>query len=60
MENPEIEITLSLSEINVILTVLGKHPFDEISQLIGKIRSQGESAIQLLQAESAEEATEEE
>ena len=60
MENPEIEITLSLSEINVILAVLGKHPFDEISQLIGKIRSQGESAIQLLQAESAEEATEEE
>jgi len=60
MENPDIEITLSLKEINIILAVLGKHPFDEVAVLVSKIRSQGESAIQLLQAESPEEATEEE
>ena len=60
MENPEIAITLSLKEINIILATLGKHPFDEVAALVSKIRSQGESAIQLFQAESPEEATEEE
>ena len=50
MENPEITIELTLNEINMILASLGKHPFDEISQLIGKIRSQGEEQISALQA----------
>ena len=36
MENPEIKLELTLNEINMILASLGKHPFDEISQLIGK------------------------
>ena len=57
MENPEITIELTLNEINMILASLGKHPFDEISQLIGKIRSQGEEQISALQA-AAEEAAE--
>ena len=57
MENPELTIELTLTEINMILASLGKHPFDEISQLIGKIRSQGEEQISALQA-AAEEAAE--
>ena len=50
MENPDIAIELTLSEINMILATLGKHPFDDVVALIAKIRSQGESAIQLFQA----------
>ena len=59
MENPELTVELTLNEINMILASLGKHPFDEISQLIGKIRSQGEAQIQALQAQPSKEATEE-
>lgn len=59
MENPEITVELTLNEINMILASLGKHPFDEVVALVGKIRSQGESQIQALQAQPSEEATEE-
>ena len=58
MENPEITIELTLNEINMILASLGKHPFDEISQLIGKIRSQGEEQISALQAAAETEKQE--
>ena len=59
MENPEIAVELTLNEINMILASLGKHPFDEVVALVGKIRSQGEAQIQALQAQPSEEATEE-
>jgi len=59
MENPEITVELTLNEINMILASLGKHPFDEVVALVGKIRSQGEAQIQALQAQTSEEATEE-
>lgn len=61
MENPEITVELTLNELNMILASLGKHPFDEVVALVGKIRSQGEVQIKALQeAEAAvEEATEE-
>ena len=58
MENPEIKLELTLNEINMILASLGKHPFDEISQLIGKIRSQGEEQISALQAAAETEKQE--
>lgn len=58
MENPEITVELTLNEINMILASLGKHPFDEISQLIGKIRSQGEEQISALQAAAETEKQE--
>ena len=58
MENPELTIELTLTEINMILASLGKHPFDEISQLIGKIRSQGEEQISALQAAAETEKQE--
>lgn len=58
MENPEIELSLTLNEINIILASLSKHPFDEISQLIGKIRSQGEEQISALQAAAETEKQE--
>jgi hypothetical protein len=55
MENPDLTIELTLNEINMILSSLGKHPFDDISHLIGKIRSQGEDQIKVLQEASAVE-----
>ena len=58
MENPDLTIELTLTEINMILASLGKHPFDEISQLIGKIRSQGEEQISALQAAAETEKQE--
>ena len=53
MENPEITVELTLSEINMILASLGKHPFDEVVALVGKIRSQGEAKIKELQESAA-------
>jgi len=58
MENPEITVELTLNEINMILASLGKHPFDEVVALVGKIRSQGEGQIQALQAAAAETSEE--
>lgn len=45
MENENLHLELTVGEINAILRSLGKHPFDEISALIGKIKSQGEAQL---------------
>jgi hypothetical protein len=55
-----IKLELSIAEVNTILRTLGKHPFDEVVQLINKIKSQGEpQAAELIkqEAESAEAET---
>jgi len=53
MENNEIMLKLELTvgEVNVILASLGKHPFDEISSLINKIKNQGEFQLKELMEE---------
>lgn len=43
-----VNLTLTINEVNTILRSLGKHPFDEISALIQKIKLQGESEIEKL------------
>jgi hypothetical protein len=48
-----ITLELTVEETNVVLRCLGKHPFDEIAQLIGKIKMQGESQIQKLSEAAA-------
>jgi hypothetical protein len=64
MENPEIKIDLTLTEINMILASLGKHPFEDVVALVGKIKIQGEEQLKVLQeaaaasAEAAEAAEE--
>ena len=47
-----LKIELEVQEINTILAVLGKHPFEEVVSLIGKIKQQGDAQL----AEQAKEA----
>jgi hypothetical protein len=51
-----LNIELTLDEVNTILRCLGKHPFEEISNLIGKITQQGELQIAVKNAKDAENA----
>ena len=37
-----IKLELEVNEVNVILAVLGKHPFEEVANLIVKIKNQGD------------------
>lgn len=40
-----IKLELTVEEVNVILRTLGKHPFEEVVALIGKIKSQGDPQV---------------
>lgn len=44
-----IKLDLTIEEVNTILRSLGKHPFDEIANLIVKIKQQGEPQVAELQ-----------
>lgn len=37
-----IKLELTIADVNMILASLGKHPFDEIANLIIKIKTQGD------------------
>ena len=41
----DINLTLTVDEVNAILRSLGKHPFEEIAALISKIKAQGEPQV---------------
>lgn len=40
-----IKLELTVQEVNSILASLGKHPFDQIAALIGKIKQQGDAQL---------------
>lgn len=42
---PTVKIEMSVNEVNTILRVLSKHPFEEVFSLIQKIKSQGEQQL---------------
>jgi hypothetical protein len=48
-----IKLELTIEEVNTILRTLGKHPFDEVVTLIGKIREQGQPQAEALAKEQA-------
>ena len=48
-----IKLELSIEEVNTVLRVLGKHPFEEVVSLIGKIKQQGDPQAEAL-AKTAE------
>ena len=55
-----LKIELEVAEVNTILRVLGKHPFDEVVTLISKIKTQGEAQIaEQTAAQAATPTTEE-
>ena len=45
-----VNINLTVNEVNAILRSLGKHPFEEIVQLITKIKGQGEAQLAAMEA----------
>ena len=52
-----IQLQFSIAEVNSILRSLGKSPFEEVADLINKIKQQGEpQAAALMQAAPASEA----
>jgi hypothetical protein len=51
-----IKLELSIDDCNMILRVLGKHPFEEVVAVINKIKQQGEPQVVALEAESAKNA----
>lgn len=53
-----IKLELSIDECNMILRVLGKHPFEEVVAVINKIKAQGEPQV-LAMAEAEKVAAEE-
>jgi len=55
-EISEIEIKLTLGEINQILEALGSLPYRQVYQLIGKIQLQAESQLQQPDRASVPEA----
>ena len=48
-----IKLELEINEVNTILRTLGKHPFDEVVALIGKIKQQGDPQAEALAAAEA-------
>lgn len=40
-----IKLELTVDECNMILRVLGKHPFEEVVSVINKIKQQGEPQV---------------
>jgi hypothetical protein len=53
-----IKLELSIDDCNMILRVLGKHPFEEVVAVINKIKAQGEPQVQAMEAEAAKAAAE--
>jgi hypothetical protein len=53
-----IKLELDINEVNTILAVLGKHPFEEVVALIQKIKQQGDPQAEALAKAAAEAAAE--
>jgi hypothetical protein len=55
-----IKLELNIDEVNMILRVLGKHPFEEVVAVVSKIKQQGDPQVDELikQAEAAKAAAE--
>jgi hypothetical protein len=53
-----IKLELTVDECNLILRVLGKHPFEEVVSLITKIKQQGEPQVEEIIKQQEAAATE--
>ena len=50
----ELNLTLTLEEVNILLDALGDQSFKQVHQLINKIQTQATGQLQDAQADSAE------
>jgi hypothetical protein len=50
-----IKLELSIDEVNMILRTLGKHPFEEVVALVGKIKEQGDPQVLAMAPEAPAE-----
>ena len=48
-----IKLELDINEVNMILAVLGKHPFEEVATLVVKIKQQGDPQAEAIAAAAA-------
>ena len=53
-----IKLELEINEVNMILAVLGKHPFEEVAALVVKIKRQGDPQAEAIVAAQATTAAE--
>jgi hypothetical protein len=53
-----IKLELTIEECNMILRVLGKHPFEEVVAVISKIKAQGEPQVEEIVKQQEAAATE--
>lgn len=58
-EQAVVKLELTVAEVNTVLRVLAKHPFEEVFMLIQKMKNQGEAQLQELQATQPQQADEE-
>lgn len=49
-----IKLELEINEVNMILAVLGKHPFEEVANLVVKIKQQGDQQVEAAAKTAAE------
>jgi len=49
---PELELKLTLPEINTLLEALGGLPYKQVYQLVGKIQQQAQAQLQAAEAVS--------
>jgi hypothetical protein len=49
-----IKLELTIDEVNMILRVLGKHPFEEVVTMVQKIKEQGDPQAEAIIAAAQE------
>ena len=54
----DINLTLTLKEVNSVLSALGAQPYAQVQPLIAKIQTQGSTQLQSTQDGQTEEAPE--
>ena len=50
----DIQLTLTLEEVNTLLSALGTQPYAQVQPLIAKIQTQGSTQVQAVQNGQAE------
>jgi len=53
-----IKLELTIDEVNMVLRTLGKHPFEEVVALVGKIKTQGDPQVDEIVKAEQEKAAE--